>query len=98
MSTVCLDKVWERPKLCMCYSVYRLDYECELVVVISKEARNVKEADAMEHVFGYTVANDLTARDMVSATKMVVFTLSPGDIILTGTPGALEWVSIHQNI
>ncbi|KAF6040561.1 FAHD2A [Bugula neritina] len=46
-----------------------LDYECELVVVISKEARNVKEADAMEHVFGYTVANDLTARDMVSATK-----------------------------
>lgn len=29
----------------------------------------IQEADAMEHVFGYTVANDLTARDMVSATK-----------------------------
>jgi 2-keto-4-pentenoate hydratase/2-oxohepta-3-ene-1,7-dioic acid hydratase in catechol pathway len=41
----------------------RVDYEGELVVVIGKEARRVKEAEALEYVFGYTVACDLTARD-----------------------------------
>jgi 5-oxopent-3-ene-1,2,5-tricarboxylate decarboxylase/2-hydroxyhepta-2,4-diene-1,7-dioate isomerase len=40
-----------------------MHYECELVVVIGKTARNVKRADAYGHVTGYTVANDYAIRD-----------------------------------
>lgn len=40
-----------------------LDYECELAVVIGRTARNVSEADALDHVLGYTCANDVSARD-----------------------------------
>jgi 2-keto-4-pentenoate hydratase/2-oxohepta-3-ene-1,7-dioic acid hydratase in catechol pathway len=40
-----------------------VDYECELAVVIGKPARNVKKAQAMEYVLGYTCANDVSARD-----------------------------------
>ena len=41
----------------------KLDYEVELGVVIGKPARHVTEANAREHVFGYFVANDVSARD-----------------------------------
>lgn len=39
-----------------------VDYECELAVVIGKAAHNVSERDALKHVFGYTAANDVSAR------------------------------------
>lgn len=39
-----------------------VDYEAELAVVIGLEAKNVSEADAMKHVLGYCIANDVTAR------------------------------------
>jgi 2-keto-4-pentenoate hydratase/2-oxohepta-3-ene-1,7-dioic acid hydratase in catechol pathway len=41
----------------------KLDYEVELGVVIGKAAKSVAEADARDHVFGYLVANDVSARD-----------------------------------
>jgi 2-keto-4-pentenoate hydratase/2-oxohepta-3-ene-1,7-dioic acid hydratase in catechol pathway len=41
-----------------------VDAEAELVVVIDAEGRRVSEADALELVAGYTVANDVTARDL----------------------------------
>jgi 2-keto-4-pentenoate hydratase/2-oxohepta-3-ene-1,7-dioic acid hydratase in catechol pathway len=41
-----------------------LDYEVELGVVIGKGGRDIKKAQAYDHVFGYTVANDVTARDL----------------------------------
>ena len=41
-----------------------IDWEGELAVVIGKGGRNIKEADAMGHVFGYSVINDTTARDV----------------------------------
>lgn len=41
----------------------KLDYEVELGVVIGKPAKKVGEADAKNHVFGYFVANDVSARD-----------------------------------
>jgi 2-keto-4-pentenoate hydratase/2-oxohepta-3-ene-1,7-dioic acid hydratase in catechol pathway len=41
----------------------KLDYEVELVVVIGRAAKYVNEARAAEHVFGYLVANDVSARD-----------------------------------
>lgn len=41
----------------------QLDYEVELAVVIGAPAKGVSEADALKHVFGYCVANDVSARD-----------------------------------
>ena len=41
----------------------KLDYEVELAVVIGKPGRHIPDDRALEHVFGYTVANDVTARD-----------------------------------
>jgi 5-carboxymethyl-2-hydroxymuconate isomerase len=42
----------------------RVDWEVELAVVIGRRARLVAEEAALEHVFGYTVANDVSARDI----------------------------------
>lgn len=44
----------------------QLDYEAELAVVIGKKGVNIPVEDAMDYVFGYTVLNDVTARDMQS--------------------------------
>lgn len=41
-----------------------IDWEVELAVIIGTRGRNIEEADAMSHVFGYSVINDTTARDM----------------------------------
>ena len=41
----------------------QLDYEVELGVVIGRAAKNVSESDTRNHVFGYFVANDVSARD-----------------------------------
>jgi 2-keto-4-pentenoate hydratase/2-oxohepta-3-ene-1,7-dioic acid hydratase in catechol pathway len=42
----------------------QIDYEAELAVVIGRGGRNIAKADAMGHVFGYTIVNDVTARDV----------------------------------
>jgi len=44
----------------------KIDWEVELAVVIGKPGANVKRARALDHVFGYTVLNDVTARDIQS--------------------------------
>jgi 2-keto-4-pentenoate hydratase/2-oxohepta-3-ene-1,7-dioic acid hydratase in catechol pathway len=41
----------------------KVDFEVELGVVIGKRAKGVKAADALDHIFGYLVANDVSARD-----------------------------------
>jgi 2-keto-4-pentenoate hydratase/2-oxohepta-3-ene-1,7-dioic acid hydratase in catechol pathway len=41
-----------------------LDYEVELAVIIGKSGRDIPKERAFEHVFGYAVANDVTARDL----------------------------------
>jgi len=41
-----------------------LDYEVELAVVIGTEGRDISEDRALEHVFGYTIANDVSVRDV----------------------------------
>lgn len=41
-----------------------VDYEVELCIVMGKAARNVSEDDALDYVFGYTVGNDVSARDV----------------------------------
>jgi 2-keto-4-pentenoate hydratase/2-oxohepta-3-ene-1,7-dioic acid hydratase in catechol pathway len=42
----------------------QIDYEAELAVVIGTGGKNIAKADALKHVFGYTVVNDVTARDV----------------------------------
>lgn len=42
----------------------QLDYEAELAVVIGRGGRGIRKADALNHVFGYTLVNDVTARDL----------------------------------
>ncbi len=42
----------------------QLDYEVELAVIIGRDAKNVTMEDAKDYVFGYTVLNDVTARDL----------------------------------
>jgi len=42
----------------------QIDYEAELAVVIGKGGRNIRRDQAMTHVFGYTIVNDVTARDV----------------------------------
>jgi 2-keto-4-pentenoate hydratase/2-oxohepta-3-ene-1,7-dioic acid hydratase in catechol pathway len=42
---------------------HQVDYECELAVVIGKTCKNVKREHALDYVFGYTAANDVSARD-----------------------------------
>jgi len=41
-----------------------VDYEAELAVVIGKRGINISKEQALEHVFGYTILNDVTARDL----------------------------------
>jgi 2-keto-4-pentenoate hydratase/2-oxohepta-3-ene-1,7-dioic acid hydratase in catechol pathway len=54
----------------------RVDHEAELAVVIGRATRGVRAAEALEHVLGYTCANDVTARDLQS--KDVQFTRAKG--------------------
>lgn len=51
----------------------RLDYEAELAVVLGRTARNVKAADAADCIFGYTVLNDVSARDLQTGHKQWYF-------------------------
>ena len=41
-----------------------IDYEAELSVIIGRGGRQIAAADAMDHVWGYTIGNDITARDL----------------------------------
>ena len=42
----------------------QIDYESELAVVIGRGGRDIARSRAMDHVFGYTIVNDVTARDV----------------------------------
>ncbi|HWX43656.1 MAG TPA: fumarylacetoacetate hydrolase family protein [Blastocatellia bacterium] len=50
----------------------RIDYEGELAVVIGKRAESVRAEDAFEYVAGYTIMNDVTARDLQGREKQWV--------------------------
>jgi 2-keto-4-pentenoate hydratase/2-oxohepta-3-ene-1,7-dioic acid hydratase in catechol pathway len=43
-----------------------LDYEVELAFIIGRTGKNIRRQDALSYVFGYTVANDISARDLQS--------------------------------
>jgi 2-keto-4-pentenoate hydratase/2-oxohepta-3-ene-1,7-dioic acid hydratase in catechol pathway len=47
----------------------QLDYEGELGIVIGKKGSNIRESDALDHVFGYFIGNDVSARDLQFRTS-----------------------------
>jgi 2-keto-4-pentenoate hydratase/2-oxohepta-3-ene-1,7-dioic acid hydratase in catechol pathway len=53
----------EEPIIYDAHLTRKLDCETELAVVIGKSGRHIPKEHALEHVFGYTIANDVTARD-----------------------------------
>ncbi len=46
-----------------------IDWEIELGVIIGKGGKHISEADALSHIFGYTIINDITARDLQARHK-----------------------------
>lgn len=61
-----------------------LDYEVELGVVLGKDAKNVKAADAAEYIFGYTIINDVSARNLQTRHKQWYFGKSLDDFTPIG--------------
>ena len=53
--------------------VQKLDYECELAVVLGKDAKDVPAGQTRDYVFGYTILNDVSARDVQTAHKQWYF-------------------------
>ena len=50
-----------------------LDYETELAVILGRDAKNVTEAEAFDYVFGYTIVNDVSARNLQTGHKQWYF-------------------------
>ena len=66
----------------------QLDWECELAVIISKKGKYVPKSEALDYVFGYTVINDISARDCRCEGQWIVSkgqdTFAPmGPVIVT---------------
>lgn len=79
-----------------------LDYEVELGVVIGRDAKNVKAAEAGEYIFGYTIINDVSARNLQTRHKQWYFGKSLDDftpmgpcIISAETVGAMPELGIR---
>lgn len=53
--------------------VQKLDYECELAVVLGKDTKDVPAGQTQEYVFGYTILNDVSARDVQTAHQQWYF-------------------------
>jgi 2-keto-4-pentenoate hydratase/2-oxohepta-3-ene-1,7-dioic acid hydratase in catechol pathway len=62
------------------------DYEVEFSVMIGRTARHLTEADAMDHVFGYTIVNDVSARDVMARERMQAMLCKSVDTFLPVGP------------
>lgn len=62
----------------------QLDYEAELAVIIGKDARNVPAGKAQEYIFGYTIMNDVSAREVQTGHKQWYFGKSLDDFTPIG--------------
>ncbi|RGY99309.1 fumarylacetoacetate hydrolase family protein [Clostridium sp. AM58-1XD] len=71
----------------------RLDYEVELAVIIGKEAKNVSAEEAEEYVFGYTILNDVSARDIQNRHKQWYFGKS-----LDGSTPMGPWIVTRESL
>ncbi len=77
----------------------KLDYETELLIVIGKPGRHIPAAKAHEHIWGYTVMNDVTARDRQVTLRpdgSSVYNLGPGKNFDTCAPVGPALVSADE--
>ena len=51
----------------------QLDYEVELAVILKKDAKDIKREEVQDYIFGYTIMNDVSARDVQTAHKQFYF-------------------------
>lgn len=68
---------------------HKLDYETELLIVIGKPGRHIAAADALDHIYGYSIMNDVTARDRQVTLRpdgSSVYNLGPGKNFDTCAP------------
>ena len=78
----------------------KLDYEVELAVIIGKPGRHIPVERALEHVFGYTIANDVTARDRQAVPHPQggwEYALGPGKNFDTAAPLG-PWIVTRDEI
>jgi 2-keto-4-pentenoate hydratase/2-oxohepta-3-ene-1,7-dioic acid hydratase in catechol pathway len=78
----------------------KLDYEVELAVVIGRPGRHIPKERALEHVFGYTIANDVTARDRQAVPHPQggwEYALGPGKNFDTSAPLG-PWIVTRDEI
>ena len=78
----------------------KLDYEVELAVVIGKPGRHIPVVSALDHVFGYTIANDITARDRQAVPHPqggFEYALGPGKNFDTSAPLG-PWIVTRDEI
>lgn len=88
----------------------KFDYECELVIVIGKTAHHVAEKDALDYVYGYTVANDGSLRDYQKRTHQwtlgksfdksgaILSTVTPKDKLPAGAKGLKMTTKINGTL
>lgn len=74
-----------------------LDYEIELALIIGKDAKNVKKANASEYIFGFSVFNDLSARDLQTKYKQWYYGKSFDDSSVMGPAIVLNDGSLDYN-
>lgn len=78
------DEQVKRPDRCQ-----RLDYELELACVIGKKGINIKADEAEEHIFGYTILNDWSARDIQMKEMKVLLGTAKGKDFATSIGPAI---------
>jgi 2-keto-4-pentenoate hydratase/2-oxohepta-3-ene-1,7-dioic acid hydratase in catechol pathway len=76
------------------------DYEVELALVIGRKARSVREQDALDHVFGWTILNDVSARDVQFKDMQITLGKNPDTFAPLGpevvTADELgDWSTLH---
>lgn len=62
-----------------------LDYEAELAFIVGKDAKDVAEEDVEEYIFGYTIINDVSAREVQTRHKQWYFEKMSGQVYADGT-------------
>jgi 2-keto-4-pentenoate hydratase/2-oxohepta-3-ene-1,7-dioic acid hydratase in catechol pathway len=80
----------------------QVDYEVELAVVLGRGGRDIAVDDALEHVFGYMVCNDVSARDIMLRNKPMIdhFRGKGLDTFMPMGPGVTprEWLPDHRGL
>ena len=78
-----------------CGDLYdKLDYELELAAIIGKPGRNIHKSQAMDHIFGLTILNDISARDIQKEMKVRLGTVKAKTFV--EKPTSLQWTNLKE--